>query len=395
MSENLIASLLVGRNTSAMPIEEYKARKVALVTGVGVGVTGQDGSYLTEFLLEKGYEVHGIIRRSSSFNTGRIEHIYKDRHDQVFKHPPSGKTDDPLYLGVKFFLHHGDLTDSTCLVHIISQIQPTEVYNLAAQSHVKVSFDMSEYTGDVDALGTLRLLDAIRTCGLSDRVRFYQASTSELYGKVAETPQKETTPFYPRSPYGVAKLYAYWITVNYRESYDMFACNGILFNHESPRRGRTFVTRKITRAVADIHLGRQDCLYLGNIDAKRDWGHARDYVEGMWLMLQQEKPVDYVLATGETHTVRSFIEKAFRVTGRTIVWEGEGVNEIGKDSETGKVRVRIDPKYFRPAEVEILLGDPTKANTEMGWKRKVTFDELVTEMVVADIEGGLNSSTLM
>ncbi|KAI8082035.1 GDP-mannose 4,6 dehydratase, partial [Thamnidium elegans] len=328
---------------------------------------------------EKGYEVHGIIRRSSSFNTGRIEHIYRDRHET----------------GVKFFLHYGDLTDSTCLVHIISKVQPTEIYNLAAQSHVKVSFDMSEYTGDVDALGTLRLLDAIRTCGLSDRTRFYQASTSELYGKVAETPQKETTPFYPRSPYGVAKLYAYWITVNYRESYDMYTSNGILFNHESPRRGRTFVTRKITRAVADIHLGRQECLYLGNIDAKRDWGHARDYVEGMWLMLQQDKPDDFVLATGETHTVRSFIEKAFRVTGRTIVWEGEGVEEVGKDSETGKVRVRIDPKYFRPAEVELLLGDPTKANTILNWKRKVTFDELVTEMVVADIEGGLNSSTLM
>ncbi|KAG2208347.1 hypothetical protein INT46_003671, partial [Mucor plumbeus] len=360
---------------SKMSVEEYRARKVALITGV----TGQDGSYLVEFLLEKGYEVHGIIRRSSSFNTGRIEHIYRDRHET----------------GVKFFLHHGDLTDSTCLVHIISKVQPTEIYNLAAQSHVKVSFDMSEYTGDVDALGTLRLLDAVRTCGLSDRARFYQASTSELYGKVVETPQKETTPFYPRSPYGVAKLYGYWIVVNYRESYNMYTCNGILFNHESPRRGRTFVTRKITRAVADIHLGRQDCLYLGNIDAKRDWGHARDYIEGMWLMLQQDEPQDYVLATGETHTVRSFVEKAFKKTGRTIVWEGEGVNEIGKDSETGKVRVRIDPKYFRPAEVELLLGDPTKANTELGWKRKVTFDELVDEMVVADIEAGLNSSTLM
>ncbi|CEP09335.1 hypothetical protein [Parasitella parasitica] len=375
MSENIIASLQVGNSTPSMSIEDYRARKVALITGV----TGQDGSYLTEFLLEKGYEVHGIIRRSSSFNTGRIEHIYKDRHDQ----------------GVKFFLHHGDLTDSTCLVHIISQVQPTEVYNLAAQSHVKVSFDMSEYTGDVDALGTLRLLDAIRTCGLSDRARFYQASTSELYGKVVETPQKETTPFYPRSPYGVAKLYGYWITVNYRESYNMYACNGILFNHESPRRGRTFVTRKITRAVADIHLGRQECLYLGNIDAKRDWGHARDYIEGMWLMLQQDTPQDFVLATGETHTVRSFVEKAFKVTGKDIVWEGEGVNEVGKDAESGKIRVRIDPKYFRPAEVELLLGDPTKANTELGWKRKVTFDELVTEMVVADIEGGLTHSKLM
>lgn len=288
---------------------------------------------------------------------------------------------------VKFFLHHGDLTDSTCLVHIISQVQPTEVYNLAAQSHVKVSFDMSEYTGDVDALGTLRLLDAIRTCGLTDRVRFYQASTSELYGKVVETPQKETTPFYPRSPYGVAKLYGYWITVNYRESYNMYACNGILFNHESPRRGRTFVTRKITRAVADIHLARQECLYLGNIDAQRDWGHARDYIEGMWLMLQQDTPEDFVLATGETHSVRSFVEKAFAVTGRKIKWEGEGVDEVGKDAETGKVRVRIDPRYFRPAEVELLLGDPTKAKDLLGWQRKVSFDELVTEMVVADIEG--------
>ncbi|ORX44772.1 GDP-mannose 4,6 dehydratase [Hesseltinella vesiculosa] len=360
-------------NNNALSVEEYRARKVALITGI----TGQDGSYLAEFLLEKGYEVHGIIRRSSSFNTGRIEHIYKDSHET----------------GVKFFLHHGDLTDSTCLVHIIAQVQPTEVYNLAAQSHVKVSFDMSEYTGDVDALGTLRLLDAIRTCGLADRVRFYQASTSELYGKVVETPQKETTPFYPRSPYGVAKLYGYWIVVNYRESYNMFACNGILFNHESPRRGRTFVTRKITRAVADIHLGRQECLYLGNIDAKRDWGHARDYVEGMWLMLQQEEADDFVLATGETHTVRSFVEKAFGVTGRKIVWEGEGVNEIGKDAETGKVRVRIDPKYFRPAEVELLLGDPTKSKEKLGWTRKVTYDELVTEMVVADVQGGLNNDT--
>jgi GDPmannose 4,6-dehydratase len=266
---------------------------------------------------------------------------------------------------------------------------------LAAQSHVKVSFDISEYTADVDALGALRLLDAIRTCGLTDRVRFYQASTSELYGKVVETPQRETTPFYPRSPYGVAKLYGYWIVVNYRESYNMYACNGILFNHESPRRGRTFVTRKITKAVAEIHLGRQQCLYLGNIDAKRDWGHARDYVEGMWLVLQQDNPQDFVLATGETHTVRSFIEKAFHVIGRKIVWEGSGLDEVGKDWETGIIRVRIDPRYFRPAEVDILLGDPTKANTELGWKRKITFDELVNEMVLEDIENSSNSSLLV
>ncbi|CAO3594250.1 unnamed protein product [Absidia cylindrospora] len=345
MSESAFAALKITQNNT-MSLEEFRSRKVALITGV----TGQDGSYLTEFLLDKGYEVHGIIRRSS-LSTLVVLNI-------------STKTDM-----IKFFLHHGDLTDSTCLVHIISQVQPTEVYNLAAQSHVKVSFDMSEYTGDVDAL----------------------ASTSELYGKVVETPQKETTPFYPRSPYGVAKLYGYWIVVNYRESYSMYACNGILFNHESPRRGRTFVTRKISRAVADIHLGRQECLYLGNIDAKRDWGHARDYVEGMWLMLQQDEPEDFVLATGETHTVRSYIEKAFGVTGRKIVWEGEGVNEIGKDAETGKVRVRIDPKYFRPAEVELLLGDPTKAKEKLGWARKVTYDELVTEMVVADVQGGLNN----
>jgi len=256
-----------------------------------------------------------------------------------------------------------------------------------------VSFDMAEYTGDVDGLGTLRLLDAIRTCGLTNVVKFYQASTSELYGKVVETPQKETTPFYPRSPYGVAKLYGYWIVTNYRESYNMFACNGILFNHESPRRGRTFVTRKISRAVADIHLGRQDCIYLGNIDAKRDWGHARDYVEGMWLILQQDQPDDFVLATGETHTVRSFVEKAFAVTGKKIVWEGEGVDEVGKDEASGNIRVRVDPQYFRPAEVDLLLGDPTKANKVLGWKRKVTFDELVTEMVVADIEGSLKNDT--
>lgn len=273
----------------------------------------------------------------------------------------------------KMLLHYGDLTDSTCLVHIIAQVQPTEIYNLGAQSHVKVSFDMAEYTADVDGVGTLRLLDAIRTCGLIDKVKFYQASTSELYGKVVETPQKETTPFYPRSPYGVAKQYAYWIVVNYREAYNMFACNGILFNHESPRRGQTFVTRKISRAVANIHLGNQECIYLGNIDAKRDWGHARDYVEGMWLMLQQDKPDDFVLATGETHPVREFVEKAFAHIGKTITWSGKAEEEVGTDQE-GIVRVRIDPKYYRPTEVELLLGDPTKAKKTLGWELKVGFD---------------------
>jgi len=342
-------------------------KKVALITGI----TGQDGSYLTELLLSKGYEVHGIIRRSSSFNTGRIEHLYHDRHEN----------------GAKMFLHYGDMTDSTCLVHIISQVQPNEVYNLAAQSHVKVSFDMAEYTGQVDALGTLRLLDAIRTCGLSDKVRFYQASTSELYGKVVEIPQKETTPFYPRSPYGVAKLYGFWIVKNYREAYGMYACNGILFNHESPRRGATFVTRKISRAVAAIHHGKQECLYLGNINSLRDWGHAKDYVEGMWRMLQQEKPDDFVLATGEMHTVKEFVEKAFKVVNVDIKWEGQEENEVGKDAKTGRILVRVDPKYYRPAEVELLLGDPTKAQTELGWDPKQTsFEALVHEMVTSDLK---------
>jgi GDPmannose 4,6-dehydratase len=289
-------------------------------------------------------------------------------------------------------LHYGDLTDSTCLVHIISLVQPTEVYNLGAQSHVKVSFDMAEYTGQVDALGTLRLLDAIRTCGLTKHVKFYQASTSELYGKVQETPQRETTPFYPRSPYGVAKMYAYWIVINYREAYGMYACNGILFNHESPRRGRTFVTRKITRAVASISLGKEDCLYLGNIDAKRDWGHARDYVEGMWLMLQQQSPDDFVLSTNETHTVREFVEKSFKCVGVNIKWEGKGDQEIGIDSATGKVRVRVDPRYYRPTEVELLWGDCTKAQKLLGWKRKVVFDDLVKEMVASDLEGVKHNS---
>ncbi|ORY81247.1 hypothetical protein BCR35DRAFT_331653 [Leucosporidium creatinivorum] len=348
--------------------EAYRKRKVALITGI----TGQDGSYLTELLLEKGYEVHGLIRRSSSFNTGRIEHLYKDVHERP-----------------KMVLHYGDLTDTTNLVYIISSVQPTEVYNLAAQSHVKVSFDMAEYTGDVDGLGTLRLLDAIRTCGLTNHVRFYQASTSELYGKVVETPQSETTPFYPRSPYGVAKLYAFWIVKNYRESYGMHASNGILFNHESPRRGRTFVTRKISRAVAEISLGQQDCLYLGNLEAKRDWGHAKDYVEGMWRMLQQDEADDFVLATGETHPVKEFVEKAFGHVGITIQWEGEveSVEEVGKCAQTGRVLVRVDPRYFRPAEVELLHGTPAKAERVLGWKRKCSFDQLVKEMVEADVEG--------
>ncbi|KDQ12415.1 hypothetical protein BOTBODRAFT_34391 [Botryobasidium botryosum FD-172 SS1] len=347
------------------PPEEYRKRKVALISGI----TGQDGSYLTELLLEKGYQVHGIIRRSSSFNTGRLHHLYEDQHER-----PN-----------KFHLHYGDLSDSTNLVYIIAQVQPTEVYNLGAQSHVKVSFEMAEYTGDVDGLGTLRLLDAIRTCGLERHIRFYQASTSELYGKVVETPQSETTPFYPRSPYGVAKLYAYWITVNYREAYGMYACNGILFNHESPRRGRTFVTRKISRAVADISLGKQGCLYLGNLDSLRDWGHARDYVEGMWRILQQETPEDFVLATGEMHTVREFVEKSFAIVGIKIRWEGEGEKEVGINVQTKGVVVRVDPQYFRPAEVELLLGNPAKAEKKLGWKRKVDFDSLVKEMVEADL----------
>ncbi|KAF8639151.1 hypothetical protein AX17_001640 [Amanita inopinata Kibby_2008] len=347
-------------------VEEYQKRKVALISGI----TGQDGSYLTEFLLAKGYEVHGIIRRSSSFNTGRLHHLYEDQHER-----PN-----------KFKLHYGDLSDSTNLVYIIAQVQPTEMYNLGAQSHVKVSFEMAEYTGDVDALGTLRLLDAIRTCGLEKYIRFYQASTSELYGKVVETPQSETTPFYPRSPYGCAKLYAYWIVVNYREAYGMYACNGILFNHESPRRGRTFVTRKISRAVADISLGKQSCLYLGNLDAQRDWGHARDYIEGMWLMLQQSSPDDYVLATGETHPVREYVEKAFEVVGTNIKWRGSGVGEEGHDAKTGKVVVKVDERYFRPAEVDLLLGNPAKAERVLGWKRRVDFDSLVKEMVDADLK---------
>ncbi len=330
------------------------------------GITGQDGSYLAELLLEKGYEVHGMIRRASTFNTHRIDHLYKDRHK-----------DD-----VKLFLHYGDLTDSSNMNRLIEKIQPTEIYNLAAQSHVQVSFEVPEYTAESDAVGTLRLLDAIKDIGI--KPRFYQASTSELYGKVQEVPQSETTPFYPRSPYGVAKLYAYWIVVNYREAYNIHASNGILFNHESPRRGETFVTRKITRAAAAIKANKQKCLYIGNIDALRDWGYAPDYVEGMWRILQQDKPDDYVLATGEMHTVREFIEKSFAILDIPIGWNGKGVDEIGKNIKTGEVLVRIDPRYYRPTEVEQLLGNPAKAKKQLEWEPKVKFDELVKIMTEAD-----------
>lgn len=348
-------------------------QKVALITGI----TGQDGSYLTEILIEKGYIVHGIIRRSSSFNTGRIQHLYANT---------------ATHTEGKMKLHYGDLTDSTNLVKLMYEIQPDEVYNLGAMSHVAISFDLAEYTAEVDAIGTLRLLDAIRTCKLDKKVKFYQASTSELYGKVQEIPQKETTPFYPRSPYGAAKLYAYWITVNYREAYGMFAVNGILFNHESPRRGANFVTRKITRSVAKIHLGQQEYVSLGNIDSKRDWGHARDYCEAMWRMLQAEKPEDFVVSTNEAHSVREFVEASFKEIGKEIVWEGEGVDEVGKEKETGIVRVKIDPKYFRPAEVDFLLGDSTKARTTLGWEPKIKFEQLVKEMVASDIELMKNNS---
>ncbi|MCJ7771562.1 MAG: GDP-mannose 4,6-dehydratase [Desulfobacterales bacterium] len=340
--------------------------KKALITGV----TGQDGAYLAEFLLEKGYEVHGIKRRSSSLNTGRVDHLYMDPHEK----------------DVRFFMHYGDLTDATNLIRIIQETQPNEIYNLAAQSHVKVSFETPEYTANTDALGTLRLLEAIRILGMEGRARLYQASTSEMYGKVQETPQKETTPFYPRSPYAVAKLYSYWITVNYREAYGIFACNGILFNHESPIRGETFVTKKITQALSRIKLGIQECLFIGNLDAKRDWGHARDYVEMMWLMLQQEKPEDYVIATGEQHTVREFIEQACSELDLTIRWEGKGLEEKGINEKNGKIIVSVDPKYFRPTEVENLLGDSTKAKEKLGWEPKITFKELVKEMVDADLK---------
>lgn len=340
--------------------------KVALITGV----TGQDGAYLAELLLSKGYTVHGLKRRSSLFNTNRIDHLYKDQHEK----------------SVKFFLHYGDLTDSTNLIRIIQETQPDEIYNLAAQSHVKVSFDSPEYTANADAIGTLRILEAIRILKLENKTRFYQASTSEMYGFVQEVPQKETTPFYPRSPYGVAKVYGFWITKNYREAYNMFACNGILFNHESPLRGETFVTRKITRAAAKIHLNLQEKLFLGNLDAERDWGHAKDYVEGMWRMLQQEKADDYVLATGVKITVRKFVELAFAEVGIQLKWEGKGVDEKGINTKTNKVIVEVDPKYFRPTEVDLLIGDPSKAKKELGWQPTTTLEQLVKEMVAADVK---------
>jgi GDPmannose 4,6-dehydratase len=341
------------------------SRKVALITGA----TGQDGAYLAEFLLAKGYRVHGVKRRSSSFNTARVDHLYHDPHEE----------------GVAFDLHYGDVTDATNVIRIVQETQPDEIYNLAAQSHVLVSFETPEYTANADGLGTLRLLEAIRILGREGTTRFYQASTSEMFGLVQEVPQRETTPFRPRSPYGAAKVYAHWITVNYREAYGMHASNGILFNHESPVRGETFVTRKISRAVAAIELGLQDRLFLGNLDATRDWGHARDYVEGMWLMLQQAEPDDYVLATGESHTVREFVEKAFALVGRRIDWRGSGKDEQGVDTANGRVLVEIDKRYFRPTEVDSLLGDPSKAEAKLGWRHKTTFEALVKEMVEADL----------
>jgi len=351
-----------------------QAKKVALITGV----TGQDGAYLSELLLDKGYEVHGIKRRSSLFNTARIDHLFHDLHEK----------------GKPFFLHHGDMTDSSSLAHIIQKVQPDEIYNLAAQSHVAVSFEEPEYTANSDALGALRVLEAIRILGLSKKTRFYQASTSELYGLVQETPQKETTPFYPRSPYAVAKLYAYWITVNYREAYGMYACNGILFNHESPVRGETFVTRKITRALARIKLGLQDCLYLGNLNSLRDWGHAKDYVEMQWLMLQQEKPEDFVIATGVQYSVRDFVNAAAKELGMNIRWEGKDADEVGyldtqssvPGTQSSRAIVRVDTRYFRPTEVETLLGDASKAKNKLGWVPKISFGELVSEMVREDLK---------
>jgi GDPmannose 4,6-dehydratase len=341
------------------------SRKVALIAGV----TGQDGAYLSEFLLAKGYVVHGVKRRSSSFNTERIDHMIHDPHEK----------------GVSFHLHYGDATDATNIIRIVQETQPDEIYNLAAQSHVQVSFETPEYTANADGLGTLRMLEAIRILGRENKTRFYQASTSELFGKAQEIPQKETTPFYPRSPYAAAKLYAHWITINYREAYGMHASNGILFNHESPIRGETFVTRKITRAVASIQRGLQEKLFLGNLDATRDWGHAREFVEGMWLILQQDRPDDYVLATGESHSVREFVEKAFARVGREIVWRGSGVEEKGVERSTGAVLVEVDPRYFRPTEVDSLLGDPSKARAKLGWRHKTSFDQLVADMVDADI----------
>ncbi|KAH9260463.1 GDP-mannose 4,6-dehydratase [Batrachochytrium salamandrivorans] len=348
------------------------SQKVALITGI----TGQDGSYLAEFLLAKGYIVHGMIRRSSSFNTGRIDQLFKDPKDDVRA---------SYSFGDAFFLHYGDMADSSNLNELVAKIRPDEIYNLAAQSHVQVSFELSEYTGDVDGLGTLRLLNAIRSCGLANTCRLYQASTSELYGKVREVPQTELTPFYPRSPYAVAKQFAYWIIVNYREAYGMHLTNGILFNHESPRRGPTFVTRKITRAVARIQNGTQQCLFLGNLSAKRDWGHARDYVEMMYMMLQKDEADDYVCATGETHEVREFVEKSFRHAGIEVEWQGEGISEQGVNVATGKVVVGVDPQYFRPTEVELLIGNPAKARKQLGWEPKVLFEELVREMTLADM----------
>jgi GDPmannose 4,6-dehydratase len=350
------------------------SRRRALITGV----TGQDGAYLAELLLGRGYEVHGIKRRASSFNTHRIDHLYQDPHEHE----------------VTFTLHYGDLTDATNLIRIVQEVQPDEIYNLAAQSHVRVSFETAEYTANADAIGTLRLLEAIRILGLEGKTRFYQASTSELFGKVQAVPQNETTPFYPRSPYGVAKLYAYWITVNYREAYGMFACNGILFNHESPIRGETFVTRKVTRAAARISLGLERRLYLGNLDAARDWGHARDYVEGMYLILQQERPDDYVLATGRTHTVRQLCEVAFAHVGIALEWRGEGADEQGIDARTGEVVVEIDPRYYRPSEVDLLLGDASKARRELGWAPRYTFEEMIREMVEHDLAEARDEVTL-
>ena len=340
--------------------------KRALITGI----TGQDGAYLAEFMLRKGYEVHGIKRRASSFNTDRIDHLYQDPHES----------------GVRLRLHYGDLTDATNLIRIVQQVQPDEIYNLAAQSHVAVSFETPEYTANSDALGTLRLLEAIRILGLEKKARFYQASTSEMFGKVHEIPQRETTPFYPRSPYGAAKVYGHWITVNYREAYGIFACSGILFNHESPLRGETFVTRKITRGLARIHLGLDTCLYLGNLDSLRDWGHARDYVRAQWLILQQAEPEDFVIATGEQHSVREFVTRAGAQLGMNIEWQGRGIDEQGVDTQTGRTVVKVDPRYFRPTEVDTLLGDATKARTQLGWKPEISFDELVREMVAEDSE---------
>ncbi|MEC7838623.1 MAG: GDP-mannose 4,6-dehydratase [Chlamydiota bacterium] len=371
----ILLTLIFGQGVSEEQVQ-YEGKKKALI----IGITGQDGAYLAELLLEKGYQVHGVKRRSSILNTQRVDHLYEDALDG---HEP------------RFYLHYGDVTDTVNLTRLMKEIQPDEVYNLAAQSHVKVSFDLPEYTGNVDALGVLRVLEAIRLAGLEKKTRFYQASSSEMYGKVLENPQTEKTPFYPRSPYAVAKVYGFWITKNYREAYGMFACNGILFNHESPIRGETFVTRKIARAAARIKYGQQDVLYLGNLDAKRDWGHARDYVEAMWLMLQQDKPDDYVVATGETHAVREFVELSFAEVGIEIEWVGKGVEEVGINKATGKIVVGVDPKYFRPSEVELLLGDPSKAESQLNWKRKVNFQDLVSEMVNNELHMVKSSLTML